>query len=102
MTDRRLELQALLEETLGARRVYYQPPANLKMEYPCIVYTRDSTFRVNANNELYAHKKRYQLTYISRSPDTSVPDLLEQYRYCIYDNSAVVNNLHHTYLSIYF
>jgi hypothetical protein len=35
----RLQLQTLLE-TL-TEHVYFQPPENLKVQYPCIVYQRD-------------------------------------------------------------
>ena len=34
----RLDLQALLEDLLGSRNVYYQPPESVKMNYPAIVY----------------------------------------------------------------
>jgi len=37
----RLELQEVLESLLGSRNVYFQPPLNLKMNYPCIIYKRD-------------------------------------------------------------
>ena len=37
----RLELQTLLEDLLESTNVYYQPPENLKMEYPCIRYYKD-------------------------------------------------------------
>ena len=37
----RLELQDLLETVLGSQYVYFQPPATLRMRYPCIVYARD-------------------------------------------------------------
>jgi len=30
----RLELQNLLENILGSRNVYFQPPENLKLNYP--------------------------------------------------------------------
>ena len=36
----RLDLQKLLEKTLGSRNVYFQPPPNVQMEYPAIVYKR--------------------------------------------------------------
>ena len=38
----RLELQSKLEEILGSRQVYYQPPETVKMEYPAIVYRQNS------------------------------------------------------------
>ena len=35
----RLELQNKLEELLGSRHVYFQPPESVKMEYPAIKYS---------------------------------------------------------------
>ena len=40
MAKTRLELQSVLEQTLGSRNVYFQPPASVKMKYPAIVYER--------------------------------------------------------------
>jgi hypothetical protein len=37
----RLQLQTLLEET--AEHVYFQPPPNIQMQYPCIIYGRDGS-----------------------------------------------------------
>ena len=37
MADRKA-LQADLEQLIGSRNVYYQPPENVKMNYPAIVY----------------------------------------------------------------
>ena len=37
----RIELQLKLEEILGSRHVYFQPPASIKMTYPAIVYELD-------------------------------------------------------------
>jgi hypothetical protein len=45
----RLELQSLLEGVTD--HVYFQPPANVQMEYPCIIYSRDGTSADHANNE---------------------------------------------------
>ena len=38
----RIELQSKLEELLGSRQVYYQPPETVKMEYPAIVYSKSN------------------------------------------------------------
>ena len=38
--DKRQTLQSELEAILGSRNVYYQPPANLKMQYPAIRYKK--------------------------------------------------------------
>ena len=40
MKRTRLTLQTKLEDLLGSKHVYYQPPENLKMEYPAIRYSK--------------------------------------------------------------
>lgn len=102
MTDQRLRLHELLVAALGTRNVYFQPPPNVKMKYPCIVYNRDDTFRLHADNGLYHRKKRYHVTYIDPSPVSDVADALEYIPYCTFDSHMVIDNLNHTYLTIYF
>ena len=42
LSERRSGLDALLrsivKQRCGSENVYYQPPANLRMKYPCICY----------------------------------------------------------------
>ena len=52
--DKRLKLQSNLEKLLGSKHVYYQPPASLKMEYPCIRYSKSTIDSKNADNSKYA------------------------------------------------
>jgi hypothetical protein len=100
--DRRLELHEILVGILGSRNVYYQPPATVKMTYPCIIYERDNTFVAHANNGDYHHKKRYQVTYVDRSPISGVPDQLERLPYSSFSSSFAADNLNHTIFSLYF
>lgn len=46
----RIELQSKLEELLGSRQVYYQPPETVKMEYPAIVYSKSNVKTTSAND----------------------------------------------------
>ena len=46
----RLQLQAQLEEMLGSRNVYYQPPESVKLEYPAIVYAKKEIKSTFAND----------------------------------------------------
>lgn len=67
--QRRIELQVMLEELLGSRNVYFQPPATLRLSYPCIVYHRDPIQIQRADNMNYKRDVRYNLTYITREAD---------------------------------
>lgn len=95
-------LHDLLVGILGSSNVYYQPPPNVKMKYPCIVYNREGSDTLRADNALYRHKKRYQLTYIDSTSNERVTDELERLQYCSFDNKFVVDNLYHTYLTLYY
>lgn len=98
----RLELQALLEDLLGSRNVYFQPPASVKMQYPCIIYKRDFVAITHADNRPYKHKKRYQVTVVDRDPDSGIPEKVEKLPTCSFDRSYTAENLHHDVYNLYF
>lgn len=98
----RLELQTLLEGLLGTRNVYFQPPANVQMEYPCILYKRDAADSQFAGNTPYRYTKRYQVTYISQDPDSEIPDKIALLPMCVFDRHYAVRNLNHDVFSIFF
>lgn len=98
----RLQLQALLEEVLGNGNVYFQPPANVVMSYPCIVYNRDSTETQFAGNLPYRSTLRYQVTVIDRNPDSLIPGKVAALPMCLFNRHYTANNLHHDVFNLYF
>ena len=98
----RLDLQYKLEELLGARHVYFQPPASVTMEYPAIKYSKSRIDTNKANDSTYSKFTRYELIVISKKPDDPVIDKLLDLPYCSYDRSYKADNLYHDTLSIYF
>lgn len=101
MAQREL-LQAELETILGTRNVYFQPPDNLQLTYPAIVYTRDSSDKTFANNNPYHNEKRYQLTVIDRNPDSEIPDKIDSLALTTFVRSFTADNLNHFIYNIYF
>lgn len=101
MAQPRVDLQTLLEGI--TEHVYFQPPTNIQMEYPCIVYLRDGLSSVDhADNELYRHAKRYQVTVIDRDPDTELAAMVEALRYVQFDRSFAADNLNHYVFTLFF
>ena len=98
----RLELQNKLEELLGSRQVYYQPPESVKMEYPAIVYSKNNIRITKANNSTYLKMNRYDLIVISKRPDNPVIDKLLDLPYCSYNRPYKSDNLYHDSLTLYF
>jgi hypothetical protein len=98
----RLEFQTLLEGVLGTSYVYFQPPSNVTMQYDCIVYSLDKPKTEYAGNKPYSYTKRYQVTVISRNPDTPIPDKVAMLPTSIFSRYFAANNLHHYVFTIYF
>ena len=96
------KLQPLLEELLGSDHVYFQPPSNLQIEYPAIVYMRESERAVFANNLPYSHTKRYMVTVIDRKADSDIPDKVSALPMCSFSRHFTADGLHHDVYNIYF
>lgn len=97
----RLELQSKLEELLGSKNVYYDPPESIKMSYPAIRYTKSGITKTTADDKMYKLSNRYEVTHISKKPDSKVINALLDLPYCSYDRHYVSNNLHHDTLTIF-
>lgn len=101
-SPKRLELQTLFEVLLGNDHVYFQPPPNLQMVYPCIVYAQDNAKTEFAGNRPYSNAKRYLVTVIDRNPDTSIPDTVAKLPLTNLNRVFTASNLHHYVFNMYF
>lgn len=99
---RRLELQRTLEETLGSKNVYFQPPRTIEIEYPCIVYQRDSEISEFADNLPYMLRARYQITIIDWDPDSKIPFIIARFPMCRFNRFYTMDNLNHWVYNIYY
>lgn len=94
-------LHAELVRILGSRNVYYQPPSNISLKYPCIVYSRDGVDIKHADDGSYIRKNRYQLMHISKTPDSPVVDRLLDLPHASFSSYYIVDGLHHDVVSVY-
>lgn len=101
MADR-LSLQFLLEDILGSRNVYFNPPENLRMEYPAIRYSRKKIDSSYANDSVYRQTKRYEVTVIYKDPDSDLPDKISKLPMCSHDRDYVADNLQHDVFTLYY
>jgi hypothetical protein len=98
----RLQLQTMLENLLGSRNVYYNPPESIKMKYPAIVYSRGRIDTTHANNAVYSLHNGYSLTYIDEDPDNETVDKIAALPRCRFDRFFVSDNLNHYTFTIYY
>lgn len=100
--DRRLDLQARLEAILGSEFVYFQPPSDVEMRYPCIVYQRDLLNTEFAGNTPYTFRQRYQVTVIDQDPDSDIPIKVAALPMCTANRFYTADNLNHDVFNLYF
>lgn len=98
----RPELQSKLEELLGSKNVYYQPPESVKMQYDAIRYSRKKIDTKFANNALYTKMNCYEIIVIARKPDNPVIDKLLELPYCAFDRHYESDNLNHDVFTLYY
>lgn len=98
----RTELHEKLVEILGARNVYFQPPANIKMKFPAIEYHLGNINPVRADNSSYLFRTAYEMTLIEKEPDSEHIKQLLLLPYCSFDRSFVSDNLYHYIFTIYY
>lgn len=98
----RRELQALLEETLGCRNVYFQPPESMKISYPAIVYSLGNIESNHADDVVFTSVKQYSVIYITADPDSGMVDVLSKLPYCRFDRHYKADNLNHYVYTMYF
>ena len=93
--ENRLTLHNLLVDKLGSSNVYFQPPETIRMQYPCIVYSVQSTPKEFADDFQYKLHERYVVTFITRDPDAQLVNELWKTKGFLFDRHYAAENLHH-------
>lgn len=100
--DRRVELHHILENTLGTKNVFFEPPESFKLTYPCIVYYLSGHNERRADNDQYTLIKHYTMVYITQKADDAMIDKLEKLKFCSLNHPYVSSNLHHYAYNLYY
>ena len=98
----RLELQEKLESILGSRNVYFQPPADICMKYPAIVYSRNRIDNSHANGKVYKQDISYSVTVIDKNPDSEIVTAVSRLPMCRFDRHYKSDNLNHDVFTLYY
>lgn len=96
----RLELHQLLETFTP--NVYFQPPTNIQLKYPCIVYHRDFADTKFANDKPYGITKRYMVMIIDQDPDSDIPSKVAEMPMSLFNRFYTADNLNHDVYNVYF
>lgn len=96
----RLDLHNILKSFCP--NVYFQPPTNVQLIYPCIIYKRDFADTDYADNKPYNRVLRYMVTIIDRNPDSEIPDKVAKMPLSVFNRFYTADNLNHDVYSVYF
>lgn len=107
MSNRRLELHNILMGILGTTgqkesRVYFQPPATVKLKYPCIIYSRSVVDAKRADNLLYQSRVGYQVMVIDQNPDSEYPSKVIHLPLSQFDRHYTSDGLNHDVFTVYY
>lgn len=100
----RLEFQLRLETLAGSGiKVYFQPPANNKISYPCVIYSLSRMEVDHADNQAYFVRKAYEVKYVDKNPDATFPDMyIKSQPMTRFDREFCADNLHHWVFTTYY
>lgn len=102
-------IQSSLKE-LGIPYVYFEPPENVRLQYPCAVFKRGTNSSRNADNRVYKLDNSYDLTYISRVPDDQMSNIImvgdathkPPFRKLRHIRHYVADGMHHDQYKLYY
>lgn len=100
--NNRIKLQAELEKILGSRNVYFQPPKNIQMSYPCIVYKRIKFHNQFADSLVYNQQDRYEIVSITKDPESPVTRKLSLFKTIYHDRQYVADGYYHDVFTLYY
>lgn len=93
----RTELQAFLQEITGLPEdhVFFQPPSGTKLKYPCVVYRLSDLDQLYADNGNFRNQHCYEVTLISKNPDSKHCETFERLPKCRFLRSFSSDTLNH-------
>ena len=99
---RRLELHNIFQKMLGSKNVYFQPPSNVRMNYPAIVYTRMSLDPIRADNSVHRLSTEYEVVVIDPAPNSKLLHKFADFPLCRHTRHYEQDNLNHDAFRLYF
>ena len=98
---RRVELNSLFKKIVP--NVYFQPPENIKMKYPCIRYEFSNLDILHADNEKWLSTGvNYKVILITASQNPKAFDDIMSFKYCSFDHVIFSNGLYNYHFNLYF
>lgn len=99
--DSREKLHKRLKKIKGIQKVYFNPPSNIKMIYPCIRYELNRIDSTYADNQPYVNSESYLVTIIDRDPLSKIYKEVGKIPTAKFSNHYIGDDLNHWVFVIY-
>ena len=96
----RIDIHNLLLEVTD--NVWFQPPDNVQLTYPCIIYEMTDSSNQYADDNAYNVFVTYNVMYITDDPD-NIEEILSKIMaipYATFIRTQIVEGLYHLYFDI--
>lgn len=95
------DLLHLLQKAVNHNRVYFQPPENLKIGYPAVVFHLSKVKLDHADDVPYKGAREYSVTLISKEPEPEVLDEILKIPYTTLDTTYISDGMNHFVFTTY-
>lgn len=101
----RKSLHDILSSIPGVKKVYFQPPMESMLKYPCILYEPNGFSTLSSDNNRYLSFPEYTLTLIDYDPESIIQKYIMDLNgdcHISFDRFFVSDNLNHWVYSLVF
>lgn len=95
------DLLHVLRQAVQHDRVYFQPPENLKIGYPAVVFHLSKIEIDRASDVPYKGAKEYSVTLITKDPEPDVIDEILKIPYSSLDTTYISDGMNHFVFTVY-
>lgn len=97
----RIELDDILRAIVESPyRVYFDPPKDEIMSYPCIRYSMGEIDSLFADDKPFVQTRKYTIVTIDEDPDSELPVKVSQLPNCRHVNHQVTDGLHQDFFTL--
>ena len=90
-----------LRQAVQHNRVYFQPPENLKIEYPAVVFHLSKIEIDHASDAPYKGAMEYSVTLITKDPEPDVINEILKIPYSSLDTTYISDGMNHFVFTVY-
>lgn len=99
--EKRLRFHTLIRNFCD--NVYYQPPSDVQLKYPCIIYNDAPPVTGYADDTKYLYDSTYEVMVIDRDPESTIGEEIDKnFSLCRVVANFTRDNLHHTSLTMHY